>query len=329
MVFGVVENVMVVITKFLEVVFDSNLIMCVKMIVLNRGDPDERSVPCGRCHECISAKINGWVMRLKYQQKNSINNLFLTLTYDDEHLPFTIIDDFEFDNNDNCVDNSYYSPCFNKDHLRDFIRSIRDKIRYSLKIKGFSKEEIKKVNKNFKYFIVSEYGSESKRPHYHALFFGLPDGFDWYSEIAKLWYYGFVGFGKVADGSIVYCAAYLFKDPFYYRKDIPKELKPFMLCSNGIGESFVTTEVKNYFKSHVTDRFQIDGVTYKLPRYILEKIFPLLVCRLIGEKNISDNNDKIFESIEKYGLKEYLRIQNSINKFKRDRFIKKNKKTKI
>lgn len=70
--------------------------------------------------------------------------LFLTFTYNDAHLPMV-----------------YYKgrscPCFSTDDTLQLIRALR---RY------YEKKSLK-----FKYFLVSEYGKTTRRPHYHVLFF--------------------------------------------------------------------------------------------------------------------------------------------------------------
>ena len=46
-----------------------------------------RIVPCGRCMPCRINKTQAWVLRLEFEKSNCEKSAFVTLTYDDEHLP--------------------------------------------------------------------------------------------------------------------------------------------------------------------------------------------------------------------------------------------------
>lgn len=47
------------------------------------------SVPCGMCINCRIAKTREWSLRLMMEKSSWEKSVFLTLTYDDEHLPHT------------------------------------------------------------------------------------------------------------------------------------------------------------------------------------------------------------------------------------------------
>lgn len=96
-----------------------------------------QSVPCGKCAFCIKKAIDAWCMRLRHEMEVSSSAFFITLTYNDEHLP--------------------PGEELRKRDLQDFIRRLR------------------KVNKGIRYFAVGEYGTEKGRPHYHAVIFNLLD----------------------------------------------------------------------------------------------------------------------------------------------------------
>ena len=46
-------------------------------------------VPCGKCIECRKARVNQWFVRLSQELKRSTTAYFVTLTYDEEYLPYT------------------------------------------------------------------------------------------------------------------------------------------------------------------------------------------------------------------------------------------------
>ena len=47
------------------------------------------SVPCGKCEDCLKSKARGWAFRILKEASLYENNFFLTLTYDDDHLPYS------------------------------------------------------------------------------------------------------------------------------------------------------------------------------------------------------------------------------------------------
>ena len=76
---------------------------------------------------------------------------FITLTYDDNHLP---------------KDHS-----LNKEHFQDFLKRFRKSInkQYGSKI---NEEGVRVPVNPIRYFMAGEYGDHSWRPHYHAILFG-------------------------------------------------------------------------------------------------------------------------------------------------------------
>jgi len=95
------------------------------------------SVPCGKCAFCIKKAIDAWCLRLMHELAVSSSAFFITLTYDDEHLP--------------------PGAELSKRDLQLFIKRLR------------------KRNPGIRYFAVGEYGTEKGRPHYHAVIFNLID----------------------------------------------------------------------------------------------------------------------------------------------------------
>lgn len=114
-------------------------------------------------------------------------NAFITLTYDDEHLPIggTLV----------------------KHHYQDFMKRLRWR---------FRKDTIR-------FFHCGEYGEQLTRPHYHALLFGfdLPDRVHLTGDgqhelstseiLAELWRRGFTTVGNVTFDSAAYVARYVTK----------------------------------------------------------------------------------------------------------------------
>jgi hypothetical protein len=96
---------------------------------------------------------------------------FLTLTYDEEHLP---------------PDSS-----LSRRPLQLFFKSLR---------KAISPVKIR-------YYAVGEYGQQSQRPHYHAIIYGLPTTYDY----QKHWHLGFTMAGTFTKDSAQYVAGYVVK----------------------------------------------------------------------------------------------------------------------
>lgn len=87
----------------------------------------------------------------------------------------------------------------------------------------FMKRLRKRFGKNIRFFHCGEYGDQNKRPHYHAIIFGMDfkdkklwtnrDGNKLYTSEAlqELWPYGFSTIGEVTFQSAAYVARYIMK----------------------------------------------------------------------------------------------------------------------
>lgn len=146
-------------------------------ISLAGGAPYYIEVPCGECAECKKAKQDEWYFRTYYEAQSTFDQggyvLFDTLTYKDSELPH--VSEFV------SIDPKYDVSCFDVEDYRYFFVRLRRQLEYY----GFG-------HSNLKYFLTSEYGTSENgthRPHYHVLFFVVPDEngrmIDWYS-LSKL-----------------------------------------------------------------------------------------------------------------------------------------------
>lgn len=115
-------------------------------------------VPCGKCADCRKKMQNSWKFRMNSEflhlKNQGWNVAFCTLTYSEEKLPHLPEEVF--------MDPSEYKeiPCFSKADVRTWIDSVRH----------YCKRHYRFVDgNNIRYFICSEYGEMSHRPHYHAL----------------------------------------------------------------------------------------------------------------------------------------------------------------
>lgn len=177
-------------------------------------------LPCGTCIGCRTDHATDWARRAVREAKSWENNCFITLTYDNTHLPY----------------GGYLDP----QALTDFVKRLRQGLhRRSPNIlssydpaewtayrraKRTAKEENKPLpprplSSSVRYLACGEYGEENQRPHYHALLFNcaftdlIPAGADLYESkaLAKLWKLGNHKIGTLTGASANYVAQYALK----------------------------------------------------------------------------------------------------------------------
>lgn len=125
--------------------------MCVSPITIKvqdyRGNRTIQ-VPCGKCVECLKTKQNDYLVRIHEEMVKAGKSCFVTLTYSNDTVPYIERDGKRF--------NVVW-----KDDVKDWIKRFR------------TNYERKTGKKGIRYFLCSEYGPRTHRPHYHAIFFGL------------------------------------------------------------------------------------------------------------------------------------------------------------
>ena len=113
-------------------------------------------IPCGWCEECRQHQKNEWTTRLKaeieeYHTNMGYNVGFLTMTYQDKclpHIPKSYFKEGEYEK----------IPCFSYKDIKNFTDRIRGHLWRQYNMKD-----------GFRYFITSEYGEKTHRPHYHGI----------------------------------------------------------------------------------------------------------------------------------------------------------------
>lgn len=144
------------------------------------------TVACGQCASCRLKRAQSWALRCVHEASEHEKNCFVTLTYDQAHVPF---------------DGGL--------HVRDW--------------QLFAKRLRKRVG-SFRFFHVGEYGEMNLRPHYHALLFGIDfredsslfvrrKGYDIRVSptLSTTWGLGFATVGDLTFESAAYCARYAMK----------------------------------------------------------------------------------------------------------------------
>lgn len=224
-------------------------------------------VGCGQCVGCRLDYARTWAVRCTHESKMHASNCFLTLTYDDAHLP---------------ADLSLYHR-----HFQLFMKRLRESL----------SENSRPL---IRYFMCGEYGSINSRPHYHSAIFGFypEDAVYWQTTKAgfKLftsayldshWQLGRVFVGDLSFESASYIARYVLKKadadlPMREIIDVTTGLTNYraheyskMSLRPGIGASFVEKYGTDVFPH---DRVVIRGVKSPVPRYynvLLERISPV------------------------------------------------------
>lgn len=249
-------------------------------------------LPCGKCLSCRLDQSAEKAVRFKNEFDNSPNGgMFLTLTYDDEHLPFNYEQAFSY---------------FNKHHFRDCVDGIRDSIRNGL---GLELRQSIPPENRFKVFGIGEYGDETGRPHFHAIVFNykfedlsvatVRDGNPVYHSqfLAQKWPYGLHEIGEVVPETINYVARYAVK------KIGAKPLHPaqppegIVYRSHGIGQSYLDKYIDDLWNTGKA----FDGIReVPLPRYYKKKLLasdPIRYESLkksfrLGERNESRTKER-------------------------------------
>lgn len=197
-------------------------------------------LPCGKCIDCRLEYSRQWAIRCMHEASIHPDNIFLTLTYDNEHVP-------------------------DKLDYRDF--------------QLFMKKLRKITNRKIGFFVTGEYGEKTKRPHWHAIIFNYRPrdskekyktqlGYQvWTSEtIDKAWAKGTTEFGSVTMQSAGYCARYAAKK-LGHGHDKEHEYEPISKKSNkqAIGKAWLEKYWEDVFKTGVC--VLPDGTTSSIPRY--------------------------------------------------------------
>lgn len=236
--------------------------MCISPIrIRHPTKPDEFiDVNCNHCLECAQKHVNSWAFRLSQEMKDK-NCYFFTLTYADEHLPYKNVYD-EFENK------FVLLPSFDKEHVQKLIHSIRDELRRN------------KLKVKLKYFITSEFGDTTLRPHYHGLIFGFPFDLQQFRAILeKYWIHGFVSCDFGNQTRIYYTLKYIFKSKVLPPKGLhPLSDRNFLMCSKNLGINFLTPQMRKYLRGILDEKnslsvHNLSGSLQLIPKYYRDKLF--------------------------------------------------------
>ena len=161
------------------------------------SDIDHSSqISCKQCTGCRQEYSRQWAMRNMHEASLWLNNIFITLTYDNENLP-------------------QHNTLIKKDY-QDFMKRLR-------------KHKKANTNNPIRYYQCGEYGEKFGRPHYHAILFNTNfrdreiiqghKGLTQSETLSKLWGKGHSSIGDVTFQSAAYVAGYVQKKINGQQKD--------------------------------------------------------------------------------------------------------------
>lgn len=192
-------------------------------------------LPCNQCIGCRLARSAEWATRCIHEAKQHRYNTWLTLTYDDDHLPrkyFT--GQYNLHNR-----KPIYSGSLDKTHTQRFIRALRkylssktaltaNNVLFEYQIqsadRGLRPLSLRKPRAQLRYYYGGEYGDRTRRPHYHLCLFGIEFndkkiiettelGFKLYTSqtLQKIWPHGQAIIGDLNWETAAYTARYIMK----------------------------------------------------------------------------------------------------------------------
>lgn len=214
-------------------------------IVFSRGQAQsclDLKLPCGSCVGCRLERARQWAMRCVDEASLYLENSFITLTFNEEHLPL----------------NRSLDVCI----FQKFMKRLR--------------KEVSPVR--IRFFHCGEYGPKNGRPHYHSLIFnyGFPDrvyfgltssGEKIYRsvQLERVWPFGYSSVADLTFGSAAYVARYHLKkvgsvvsDNHYVNKKSGEVLSPEYVTMSrrpGIGAG--------WFKKFKSDVYPFDSRVIK------------------------------------------------------------------
>ena len=238
-------------------------------------NPKVMLIPCGQCIGCRIRQREDWTTRIELEAQDYPKEevWFITLTYDDDHVPGMIVKTGE----------------------------IMRKVQYTWKpgekrpssvqillyedIQKFLKRLRKAYRGKLRYFVAGEYGEQTARPHYHMILYGWKptdlenlykihhNGYYTSKWLTDLWGMGQIQIAQAVPETYRYVAGYVTKKMYeiddkkanaYYELG---QTKPFacMSLKPGLGD--------HYYQEHKAEIWRqgyiqcTNGKQAQIPRY--------------------------------------------------------------
>jgi hypothetical protein len=240
-------------------------------------DGIELEIACGQCIGCRLSRSAQWAVRCMHEASQHEQNCFITLTYNDEHLP--------------------QHGSLVREHFQKFVKRLR----------------ARNPGQKIRVYYCGEYGEQQRRPHYHALLFGF-DFADkqlisqrlikkapkaavkagwihsdtyirlWSSDLlTEVWGMGLCSVGEVTFDSAAYVARYIMKkmtgdaaDDHYLHID-PMTGECWPLTPEFNGMSLKPAIGLDWFEKYRADVFPhdfvlVDGKKLGVPKYYTKRL---------------------------------------------------------
>ncbi|AXL14714.1 replication initiator protein [Microviridae sp.] len=255
---------------------------------------EKLEIPCSQCIGCRLEKSRQWAMRCMHEASLYEENVFITLTYDDEYLP-----------SDRSLDVT---------HWQKFMKRLK---------KSYG-------GKKIRFYMCGEYGDETQRPHYHALLFGhdfedkkfykfSKSGERLYTtdRLERIWGKGYCPIGNVSFESAAYVARYALKKitgeraGAHYEGRIPEFST--MSRNKGIGEPWLR---KWHTDVYPHDFVIVNGKRVKPPKFYDD----MLSHRYISD--IKDNRKERAEEHAENNTDERLAVREEIQQRKQAQIVR-------
>lgn len=264
-------------------------------------------LPCGHCIGCRIDYSRAWADRMMLELQTSKKAIFVTLTYDNEHAPWS-----QFDENGYPL---YAS--LNKRDCQLFMKRLRE--RFDCKIR---------------FFLAGEYGPSTLRPHYHAIIFGL--GIDDFHDLkshgtnelgqcyyisdclSSIWCNGFVLLSDVSWKTCAYVARYVTKKlngPASIEYAERNVISEFSLMSRkpGIGKKYLDLHPECLDYENINISTADSGLKIRIPKYYyrqLQLTDPERYDKIMSERKQFAEDSMILQ-LQKTGLSflDYLEVK--------------------
>ena len=254
---------------------------------LKKAYPDAITVPCGKCAGCRADYTRQWADRMILELDHSGVGIFVTLTYDDEHLPVVYQ-----------TTTGVCEPTLSKRDCQLFMKRLRKEFK----------------DRVIRFYLCGEYGSKG-RPHYHAILYGLsladfkdlqrkgcnPLGQEYFISkffTEQIWQNGFCLLADVSWRTCAYVARYVRKKQFgasgnVFEHRLKEPVFSLMSRKPGIGAYYVEEHPECLDKAKIYLSDQNGSVEVWMPQSFLkfiEELDPVRYERLKKERMSAAEN---------------------------------------
>lgn len=241
---------------------------------------DVMLIPCGQCIGCRIRQREDWTTRIELEAKDYPKDevWFITLTYDDEHVPGMILKTGEIMRKVQYV----WKP---GEEQPESVQTLM----YP-DIQNFLKRLRKAYRGKLRYFVAGEYGEQTARPHYHMILYGWKptdlenlykihhNGYYTSKWMVNLWGMGQIQIAQAVPETYRYVAGYVTKKMYEINEEKANvyynlgQQKPFacMSLKPGLGDSYYQKHKNEIWKQGYIQC--TNGKQAQIPRYYEKKM---------------------------------------------------------